>query len=166
MKILLIGASGQLGADILRNNPGHEIFAPGRDRLDLQNVPPTRVEVPRSASGTGTIEAMLPPLPAGGYTARLKLGPGPTTRRDFACETGGDEWADSCPDGDRLRAIASATGGTFRWADEDLALPLPKPAVISAERHVVPLAPPWSWTLAAAALLGVHWFTRRRSGLS
>ena len=38
MKILLIGASGQLGADILRNNPGHEIFAPGRDRLDLQNV--------------------------------------------------------------------------------------------------------------------------------
>ena len=38
MKILLIGASGQLGGDILRNNPIHEIVAPGRDRLDLQNV--------------------------------------------------------------------------------------------------------------------------------
>ncbi|MBX3234305.1 MAG: hypothetical protein KIT84_21565 [Labilithrix sp.] len=134
-------------------------------RLDQQDVATTKVEVPKSTSGA-TIDATLPPLPAGGYTARLKLGPGPTTRRDFACETGGDEWADSRPDGDRLRAIANASGGTFRWADEDLALPLPKPAVISAERHVVPLAPPWTWTLAAAALLGVHWFTRRRSGLS
>jgi uncharacterized membrane protein len=135
-------------------------------RLDQQNVPPIKVEVPKRESGTGAVEVTLPPLAAGGYTARLKLGPGPTTRRDFACEAGGDEWADSRPDADRLRAIASATGGTFRWAEEDMNLPLPKPAVISAERHVVPLAPPWSWTLAAAALLGVHWFTRRRSGLS
>ena len=31
---------------------------------------------------------------------------------------------------------------------------------------VVPVAPPWTWTLLAAALLGAHWFTRRRSGLS
>jgi uncharacterized membrane protein len=136
-------------------------------RLDRQDVAPLKVEVPRREPGaTGTIEVTLPPLPAGGYTARLKLGPGPTTRRDFACEAGGDEWADSRPDAERLRALASATGGTFRWATDDLALPLPKPAVVSAERHVVPLAPPWSWTLAAALLLGVHWFTRRRSGLS
>jgi dTDP-4-dehydrorhamnose reductase len=35
MKILLIGATGQLGGDMLRNNPGHDITAPGRDRLDL-----------------------------------------------------------------------------------------------------------------------------------
>lgn len=35
MKILLIGATGQLGGDLLRNNPGHEIVAPGRDALDL-----------------------------------------------------------------------------------------------------------------------------------
>ena len=125
---------------------------------------PIRVDVPRNA--TGTTEITLPPLPAGGYTARLKLGPGPTTRRDFACESGGDEWADSRPDPDRLRALAEATGGTFRFANDDLALPLPKPTVVSAERHVVPLAPPWSWSFAAAVLLGVHWFTRRRSGLS
>ena len=136
-------------------------------RLDRQDVAPTKVEVPKREPGaTGTIEVTLPPLPAGGYTARLKLGPGPTTRRDFACEAGGDEWADSRPDPDRLRALAAATGGTFRWATDDLALPLPKPAVVSAERHVVPLAPPWAWTLGAAVLLGVHWFTRRRSGLS
>ena len=35
MKILLIGATGQLGGDLLRNNPGHEIIAPARDALDL-----------------------------------------------------------------------------------------------------------------------------------
>ncbi len=135
-------------------------------RLDRQDVAPIKVDVPKTANAAGTIEVSLPPLPAGGYTARLKLGPGPTTRRDFACEAGGDEWADSRPDGDRLRALAEATGGTFRWASDDLTLPLPKATVVSAERHVVPVAPPWVWSLAAAALLGVHWFTRRRSGLS
>jgi dTDP-4-dehydrorhamnose reductase len=35
MKILLIGATGQLGGDLLRNNPGHEIVAPARHYLDL-----------------------------------------------------------------------------------------------------------------------------------
>ena len=137
-------------------------------RLDKPDVPAVRVEVPRASAGAtaGVAEVTLPALPAGGYTARLKLGPGPTTRRDFACESGGDEWADSRPDPERLRALAAATGGTFHFATDDLALPLPKPTVVSAERHVVPLAPPWSWTLAAAVLLGVHWFTRRRSGLS
>ena len=35
MKILLIGKTGQLGGDILRNGVGHEIFAPGRDMLDV-----------------------------------------------------------------------------------------------------------------------------------
>jgi dTDP-4-dehydrorhamnose reductase len=35
MKILLIGATGQLGGDLLRNNSGHEITAPGREALDL-----------------------------------------------------------------------------------------------------------------------------------
>lgn len=35
MKILLIGASGQLGGELLRQNPGHEIYAPRRHVLDL-----------------------------------------------------------------------------------------------------------------------------------
>lgn len=35
MKLLLIGATGQLGGDLLRNNNGHEIHAPGRNELDL-----------------------------------------------------------------------------------------------------------------------------------
>ncbi|MBI5418632.1 MAG: dTDP-4-dehydrorhamnose reductase [Deltaproteobacteria bacterium] len=35
MKILLIGKTGQLGGDILRNAGGHDIFAPGREVLDV-----------------------------------------------------------------------------------------------------------------------------------
>lgn len=35
MKILLIGATGQLGGDLVRNNPGHEVVAPPRSELDL-----------------------------------------------------------------------------------------------------------------------------------
>ncbi len=135
-------------------------------RLDRQDIPPVHVTVPkRQAGGPSTLEIALPALQAGGYTARLPFGSGPTTRRDFACESGGDEWADSRPDTARLRALAAATGGTFRQASDDLNLPLPKPTVVSAERHVVPVAPPWVWALVAALALGAHWFTRRRTGL-
>jgi len=35
MRILLIGRTGQLGGDLLRNGKGHEIIAPPRDELDL-----------------------------------------------------------------------------------------------------------------------------------
>lgn len=35
MKILLIGKTGQLGGDILKNNQAHEIYAPDRDTLDV-----------------------------------------------------------------------------------------------------------------------------------
>lgn len=38
MKILLIGATGQLGGDLLRNNPGHQILAPQRDEIDLARL--------------------------------------------------------------------------------------------------------------------------------
>jgi dTDP-4-dehydrorhamnose reductase len=35
MKILLIGAAGQLGSELVENNPGHHIIAPGRAELDV-----------------------------------------------------------------------------------------------------------------------------------
>ena len=35
MKILLIGRTGQLGGDLVRNNAGHEIVAPSRDEVDI-----------------------------------------------------------------------------------------------------------------------------------
>lgn len=35
MKILLIGATGQLGSELTKNNPGHHIIAPKRTELDV-----------------------------------------------------------------------------------------------------------------------------------
>jgi dTDP-4-dehydrorhamnose reductase len=35
MRILLIGAGGQLGSDLIKNNPGHYIVAPDRTELDV-----------------------------------------------------------------------------------------------------------------------------------
>ena len=52
MKILLIGASGQLGGDLLRNNPGHEFVTPGREALDLA----------RSAQAANVIRRMRPEM--------------------------------------------------------------------------------------------------------
>jgi uncharacterized membrane protein len=134
-------------------------------RIDKAQQAPVHVEQTRPADAT-TVEIPVPALGPGGYTARLRVGDGEATRHDFACEAGGDEWADSRPDVRRLQALAHATGGTFAYASGAGTLPLPKPTVVSAERHVTPLAPPWTWTLGAAALLGVHWIARRRSGLS
>ena len=133
-------------------------------RLD-KHATPLHLEKKRGADESA-LDVLLPAMEAGGYSARLRIGSGPTTRRDFACEAGGDEWADSRPDPTRLRALAKAAGGTFAWAEEARSIPLPKPTVVSAERHVVPLAPPWIWTLLAASFLGAHWFTRRRGGLT
>lgn len=119
-------------------------------------------------------------LEPGGYSATVEILPkvengkaapdeakrGPTTRRDFACERGGDEWADSRPDPERLSAIARATGGKSVNADGIGSLPLPAATQIAAERRVSPIAPPWAWTLLAAVLGGAHWVVRRRGGLS
>jgi hypothetical protein len=135
-------------------------------RIDKEQRPSPIVMQRTRAEGSDIVELPLPALEAGGYVARLRVNGGPTTRRDFACEAGGDEWADSRPDAPRLRALAQATGGTFVWANDAGSLPWPKPTVVSAERHVVPIAPPWAWTLLAAVMLGAHWIARRRSGLS
>src|SRR5437879_1997552 len=35
MRILLIGANGQLGSDLVRNNPGYQIVAPDKNELDV-----------------------------------------------------------------------------------------------------------------------------------
>jgi hypothetical protein len=132
-------------------------------RLD-EASPPIHIEASRPADAS-SIDLKLPPLESGGYTARLRVEDGAAARRDFACEAGGDEWADSRPDPNRLQALAKATGGTFAFASAIGSLRLPSPTVMSAERHVAPVAPQWVWTLAAATLLGLHWIIRRRSGL-
>jgi len=127
---------------------------------------PIEVPVADAPRGARTLDIPLPALAAGAYAARVRLGQAPATRRDFACEAGGEEWADSRPDAERLKRLAKATGGSFQWADESLSLPLPKPTVVASERHVSPLFPSWALVLVASASLGLSLFVRRRSGLA
>ncbi len=133
-------------------------------RIDGPKVP-LHVELPEPQD-VSVIDLPLPALEPGAYTARFRSADGATTRKDFACESGGDEWADSRPDPQRLEVLARATGGTFLNAADTSALPLPKPTLVNAERHVTPVAPAWTWTFSAALLLGAHWLVRRKSGLS
>ncbi len=107
-------------------------------------------------------------LAPGGYVATVELErtvPSAPSRYDFACEVGGDEWADPRPDPERLAAIADATGGTAVGLGEVDAIAIPEGAEVVAARYVRPVRPPWFWTSTAALLLGVHWLLRRRWGL-
>ena len=109
-------------------------------------------------------------LDEGGYSAVVEIGAGagkgPTTRRDFACEKGGDEWADSRPDLARLAAIAAATGGKLVKASAAGTLPLPPATQVAAERQVAPLLPAWAWAFCAVVLLGAPGLVRRLGGLA
>jgi len=123
-----------------------------------------------SLDGSGKpVELAAGTLDAGGYSAVVEIGAGagkgPTTRRDFACEKGGDEWADSRPDVARLQAIAAATGGKYVRAEAAGSLPLPPATQVAAERQVAPLLPAWAWAIGAAMLLGAHWVVRGLGGV-
>ncbi|WP_438022949.1 glutamine amidotransferase [Sorangium sp. So ce233] len=129
----------------------------------------------RVGGGGEPVELAAGRLEPGGYAATVEIVPaggaagdvkGATTRRDFACERGGDEWADPRPDVARLEEIARATGGASVLPAAAGSLPLPAATQVAAERHVAPLLPPWAWTLAAAVALGAHWIVRRRGGLA
>lgn len=47
MRLLLIGRSGQLGGDLLRNNTGHDIAAPERGELDITRPEQVRAAIAR-----------------------------------------------------------------------------------------------------------------------
>lgn len=114
----------------------------------------------------GVVEVEVGPLPAGGYSARARVGQAPATRFDFACERGGEAFRDSRPNPTLLTRIARASGGRSVDAAHVSDVPLPPPTEVSVEREVSPLLPPWVWALSASLALGVHWIARRRSGLA
>jgi uncharacterized membrane protein len=150
----LAGQKGEATLNVVRLGSG-EVMRTLRTTLD----------------GSGkAVELAAGALDAGGYSAVVEIGAGagkgPKTRRDFACEKGGDEWADSRPDTARLAAIAAATGGKFVKASEAGSLPLPPATQVAAERQVAPLLPAWAWAIGAAMLLGAHWIVRRLGGLA
>jgi len=149
----------------VRPLPGSE----GRLNVEIARLERREVFVRKQANfvkGGEPVTIDVGKLEPGGYSARVWVGTGPSTRRDFACERGGDEWADSRPDEERLRAIASATGGEFLRASAAGQLPLPRATEVAAERRVQPVVPPWTWSLLAAAALGAHWIARRKTGLA
>lgn len=130
---------------------------------ERKTAPVAKVQIPSTGS---PIDVPIRALEAGGYMARVQIGGGSGTRRAFACEVGGDEWADTRPDEDRLSGIAKVTGGQSIRAGAISSLKFPPAMEITAERTVTPLFTPWLWTLGAAVALGLHWFTRRRGGLA
>jgi uncharacterized membrane protein len=146
----LPGSEGVLNVDVVKLE-GHQLVAHKQTKF-VKDGEPVNVDVGK--------------LEPGGYSARVWVGTGPSTRRDFPCERGGDEWADSRPDEARLKAIAQATGGEFFQASEASRVPIPPSTEVAAERRVVPVLPPWTWTLFAAMALGVHWIVRRKTGLA
>lgn len=168
--------AGEPAKLVLRPLPGHE----GRLTLTVLELgsgdTAFETSVPVDVQG-GAHEIELPALEAGGYAASVRIGAAepsadakanltPATRRDFACERGGDEWADPRPDPKRLRDIAAATGGKAFDADEPLEIPLPKATIVNTHRSVAPILPAWGWTALAALLVGAHWIVRRRAGLA
>lgn len=123
---------------------------------------------PMTVAPTGArsvLDLTLPGQPPGGYSVRVQVGAGPSTQVHFACERGGDEWADSRPDPQRLAAIASATGARAVTWTNAASLSFPAPTQVASERHVAPVLPSWLWSLIAATTLGAHWVARRRRGL-
>jgi uncharacterized membrane protein len=162
--------AGQASELVLRPLPGTK----GAARVvvtrlggDAEVVHEARVPIDTSSRGTSL---GLPPLEAGGYAVSVRTGEddalGPATRRDFACERGGSEWADVRPDPARLAAIARLGGGVAVSHDDVASIPRPKAMVVSTQRRARPIAPPWVWTSMAAAFVGLHWIVRRKSGLA
>jgi uncharacterized membrane protein len=124
-----------------------------------------KVDLAASPGSLSTVDLKVPPLAAGGYTARVRIGAAPPTRHDFACERAGPAWSDSRPDPERLEAIAKATGGRAVDYASVKELPVPGSTEVDAERQVSPVLPPWVWALSASVVLGAHWVSRRRAGL-
>ncbi|MCC6216617.1 MAG: hypothetical protein IT376_17280 [Polyangiaceae bacterium] len=140
----------------------------GEVTLRVERLAPDRAPVERRAvvREGAAVEIDVGALEAGGYTARASVGAAPPARFDFACELGGDAWADSRAAPDLLERMARASGGRSVTAAEAATLPEPAAQRVTAERSVRPLAPPWVWALLAAAALGAHHVVRRRAGLA
>ncbi len=103
-------------------------------------------------------------LVSGGYAARVKVGEAPPSRTVFVCETGGEAWADSRPDEERLKAIAQATSGIAVTAATIAKLSEPPSTFIAARQKSTPLLPPWVWATSATLFLSLHWWLRRTTG--
>jgi uncharacterized membrane protein len=108
----------------------------------------------------------LPALPEGGYVLRADVGAGILARLDFACERGGDEWADPRLGAAKLAELAKATGGDAVGSEGLGRLTLPKATRVTSERSSQAWLPAWLLGALAALLAGIHWYVRRLYGFA
>jgi len=158
------------------------VTGPARVRASFSPLEPPKLnqneglaeDLDEKIDGTPPILVPLSIAPEGAWALRLAISErknqpaiGALATRTLAvCERGGDEWADPRPDREKLASLARASGGVSVAASDLGSLPPPKAAVVTIERTVSPILPAWAWGLFAAIALGVHWFARRRGGLS
>jgi len=116
-------------------------------------------------AGGRSVAFDFPGLEPGGYAALVRIGKAPPLRFVFACEAGGDAWADSRPDPERLRGVSQARSGLSVSPSEVASIPLPEGTSIIAKSVSIPLLPDAIWSTLAALALGVHWLLRRYGGL-
>jgi hypothetical protein len=108
----------------------------------------------------------LPALPEGGYVLRADVGAGILARLDFACERGGDEWADPRLGAAKLAELAKATAGDAVGSGSLERLTLPKATRVTSERSSQAWLPAWLLGALAALLAGIHWYVRRLYGFA
>jgi uncharacterized membrane protein len=137
-----------------------DVDAPLGNDADAQSAPPFVVPLGVAPEGAWALRMAISERSAEPALGAL------ATRTLAVCERGGDEWADPRPDRSRLEALAKATGGIVVGPGDVSKIPPPKAAHVALERTVSPLLPAWAWGAIAAALMGVHWFARRRGGMA
>ncbi len=147
-------AEGQSGQDIaLSIHELETITAPSRDLVGV---------IDADSSAEFTIEGLRP----SGYSAIARLGRGPSTRFDFACQEGGEALFDPRPDPDRLRRFADLKHAQLLSYDELDRLKLPEPDRVIISRSVRPVLPTPILAVFTACALSIYWMLRRRAGLN
>ncbi|HMA95195.1 MAG TPA: hypothetical protein VKP30_21045, partial [Polyangiaceae bacterium] len=157
-------ASSPVAAHITLSSPSSGELVLEVHRLDGTAGPVVTRRVSLKDQMNTTIDLGL--LGAGAYTSTLRFADEPTARFDFACEAGGSAWADSRPDPERLRRLATINHGSVVSPDATSELTLPPPTVLHGSRSVRPLLSAWVWALIASLLLAANWLLRRIAGLS
>ena len=159
------GGRGMGGCRPARNDAG---AAPGA-RTRASQVKVTRLGSPRCARVKAPLRAgeagtrSRSQAGAGGYASTVEIGDGdkqgPTTRRDFACERGVDEWADSRPRLGPSGAIARGHGAST-WSPAT-----PARCRCRRRRRWPPSATRARWRRRGCGLwwarvfLGAHWIS-------
>jgi hypothetical protein len=112
-------------------------------------------------------------LDAGVYQVRVRVwNSNPSEGQRFEthfyaiAEQGGEEWARTSPDREKLAALAKAHAGTLTDAAHIDTWELHAEKVITLQKQIMPLFSAWIYSLIAAIGLGAHWILRRQASLT